>query len=470
MYVLFCAVTTHGVVDTHQIWDESQNRERERTMSFVKNPFMKKGVAALGAAVVIMSIAGCGNKTEGSAGSSDGTLSGEITFQTWNLKNDKYTQYFEDLIAAYEKENPNTKINWIDQPSDNYEQKLSADAAAGNLPDIVDAGPSLMYGLVKAGVLMNVSEEDPTAQQLYTEGAWSGVTFKGNGIEEGSYGYPWYVNDGPMYYNTKLMEECGLDPNTLPVTWDDYFTQADTMVASGCGAYMSTMFGGSLDDYASAGIKIINDDHTEYVFNSDEAVAHLQRFVDLYQKGGIPAEALNAQWSQQGEYFQRGSLISMGGSAYSAMDFEKNSPDLYANLAVGTKITDEGRSSTVSYEMLGVNAQTQNKPLAIDFARYVTNAENMLAFAKKSNTFPSSAEGLNDDYYKSIDTSTVLGEALSVALKAVTNGYACRPSEFTDATGGTYLQQQTALAVQGEISAKEALDKVVEYANSKLNS
>ncbi|MCH4208781.1 ABC transporter substrate-binding protein [Bifidobacterium sp.] len=424
---------------------------------------MKKALAIAGAAAMLMSFAACG-----SSSSSEGDGKGEISFQTWNLKNDKYTPYFTDLIAAYEKSHPGTTIKWVDQPSDNYEQKLSADAAAGSLPDIIDAGPSLMYGLAKAGALMNITKEDPKAADLYYQGAWNAVTFKGNGVEEGSYGYPWYVNDGPMYYNTEVMSKCGLDPSRLPITWDDYFSQAETMVKSGCGASMSTMMGGAVDDYAAAGVKIMNSDHTKYTFNTAKAVAHLQRFIDLYKAGGIPQEALSAQWSQQGEFFQKGSIIAMGGSAYSAADFKQNSPDLYEHLAVGPKITDEGKSDTVSYEMLAVNAQTKNKALALDFVKYVTNAKNQLKFAKESNTFPSSKGGLEDPYYTKLDTSTVQGQALAVTLKAVKTGYSSRPAEFTDANGSLYLQQQAALALQGKQSAKEALDKAVQFADQKL--
>ena len=81
----------------------------------------------------------------------------EISFQTWNLKNDKYTPYFEALIKAYEKDHPDVTVKWLDAPSDGYEDKLSSQAAAGELPDIVDGGNSILYGLAKAGALLDVS-------------------------------------------------------------------------------------------------------------------------------------------------------------------------------------------------------------------------------------------------------------------------------------------------------------------------
>lgn len=62
---------------------------------------MKKTVAILGAGAMLVSVAACGNTN-----SSDNGGKKEISFQTWNLKNDKYTPYFEELIKAYEKGSP----------------------------------------------------------------------------------------------------------------------------------------------------------------------------------------------------------------------------------------------------------------------------------------------------------------------------------------------------------------------------
>ncbi|RBP98542.1 ABC transporter substrate-binding protein [Bifidobacterium aemilianum] len=430
----------------------------------------KKAVALSAATAILVSLAACGGSDDsGNSASKDGKLSGSITFQTWNLKNDKYTPYFNDLIKQFEKENPGTTIKWIDQPSDGYEQKLSADAAAGQLPDIVDAGASMMYMLAKAGILMDVSKEAPKAAKNYTPGGWKAATFSGNGVEKGVYAFPWYVNDGPQYYNTEVLKKCGVSTDKLPKTWDEYFDAANTLTDNCKGDYMSTMMANDMGDLASAGIKIINDDHTKYVFNSPKAVAFLQRFVDLYKKGGIPPEALDAKWSQQSDFFQRGTIASMGGSAYSADGFKLNAPDLYKNLAVGPKINDTPHSVTVGYEMLGVNATTKNKPLALAFAQYVTNSKNQLEFDKKAAVFPSSAGTIDDPYFaEAASEDSVKGQALKITLDAVKNGSASRPAEFTDSNGNDYYGEQVAMALQGKQTAKQALDKAVAFANKKL--
>lgn len=88
---------------------------------------MKKILAIAGAGAMLVSVAACGSGTAGDDGGKK-----EISFQTWNLKNDKYTPYFEALIKAYEKDHPDVTVKWLDAPSDGYEDKLSSQARPAN--------------------------------------------------------------------------------------------------------------------------------------------------------------------------------------------------------------------------------------------------------------------------------------------------------------------------------------------------
>nr|WP_254596786.1 hypothetical protein [Gardnerella vaginalis] len=68
---------------------------------------MKKIAAIVGCVSMALAATACG-----SANNANGVK--EITFQTWNLKNEKYTPYFTSLISEYEKSHPNVKIKWAD--------------------------------------------------------------------------------------------------------------------------------------------------------------------------------------------------------------------------------------------------------------------------------------------------------------------------------------------------------------------
>lgn len=193
----------------------------------------RSAAIAAGVAGVALLASACGDS--GGQGSDDASgasseMSGEITFQTWNLKNEKYTPYFEGLIDAFESEHPGTTVTWVDQPAEGYQEKASADAAAGSLPDVIDMGPEAAYTLGQAGAILDIAEADPEAKDLYLPKAWEAMTFEGLG--GGTYGYPWYLNTGPSFFNTTLLEQCGLDPANLPTTYDELFEQATTLRAS----------------------------------------------------------------------------------------------------------------------------------------------------------------------------------------------------------------------------------------------
>lgn len=159
--------------------------------------------------------------------------------------------------------------------------------------------------------------------------------------------------------------------------------------------YLGTTMGYNTEDLMTAGVKsFMNDDHSKYTFNDEAGVKQISRFVELYKKGGIPPEALDSSWSQAADLFQRGNLVSMAGSAYSADGFKQNAPDLYKNLAVGPRISNDGKSASVAYEMLGISANSKHPDVAIDFARFVTNKKNQIEFDKKASVFPSAKGGL----------------------------------------------------------------------------
>ena len=60
------------------------------------NKTIKTALSLLCSAAAVVSFGGCG----GSASSGSGPI--ELKFLTWNLKTDKFTGYFQDLIKQFE--------------------------------------------------------------------------------------------------------------------------------------------------------------------------------------------------------------------------------------------------------------------------------------------------------------------------------------------------------------------------------
>ncbi|MEV7867697.1 sugar ABC transporter substrate-binding protein [Streptomyces sp. NPDC088124] len=405
-----------------------------------------------------------GGGGESAPKASDGKVSGSITFQTWNLKNEKFTSYFNTLIASFEKAHPGTDITWVDQPAEGYQDKLSADAAAGSLPDVVDMGPEAAYTLARAGVLLDLGKADPGAEEKYLDKAWQAMTF--DGLGGGTYGYPWYLNTGPSFFNKELLKKCALDPAKLPTTYDELFDQAETM-ADNCPDVAMIARMPAIETFGEYGVPLMDKDGEKFTYNDAKGVELVERFRALYAKKGLTEEALNNLQTKEVEEFKAGRLAYLPGSSYTLTDLKDTAPDVYKNLAIGARISNG--SPNMYIESLVVNARSEHPALARAFAKYVTNSANQLAFARKASVFPSSAGTLDDPYFTEDDgdpATKVRIESTAQVKKAVV----WWPPAFSGSADSETLREQIAQALLGKKSVKAALDASVKYSDERLET
>ncbi|MEU4895008.1 extracellular solute-binding protein [Streptomyces sp. NPDC044780] len=419
------------------------------------------GLAA-GSLMLSACVTGGGGGSTGT--SSDGKLSGKITFQTWNLKNDKFTPYFNDLIAAFEKAHPGTDISWVDQPAEGYQDKLSADAAAGSLPDVVDMGPEAAYTLAQAGVLLDLNKTDAEAKRAYLGKAWEAMTFKGLG--GGTYGYPWYLNTGPSFFNKALFKKCGLNPDKLPANYDELFDQAETM-AENCSDTMMIARMPAIETFGEYGVPLMDKRGEKFTYNDAKGVEYVERFRKLYAKKGMDEEALNNLQTKEAEEFKAGHVAYLPGSSYTLGDLKATAPEVYKNLGIGPRISNSAPNMYI--ESLVVNAGSKNQALASAFAKYVTNSAHQLSFAKKASVFPSSAGTLDDPYFTK-DDGDLATEVRLESAEQVKKAVVWWPPAFSGAADSQTLREQIAQALLGKKSAKKALDDSVRYSNERLDA
>ncbi|MFD5752063.1 ABC transporter substrate-binding protein [Streptomyces sp. NPDC127033] len=421
-------------------------------------------VAATVLGSLLLSSCVIGGGGESAPKASDGKVSGSITFQTWNLKNEKFTSYFNTLIASFEKAHPGTDIKWVDQPAEGYQDKLSADAAAGSLPDVVDMGPEAAYTLARAGVLLDLGKADPGAEEKYLDKAWQAMTF--DGLGGGTYGYPWYLNTGPSFFNKELLKKCALDPAELPTTYDELFDQAETM-ADNCPDVAMIARMPAIETFGEYGVPLMDKAGEKFTYNDAKGVELVERFRALYAKKGLTEEALNNLQTKEVEEFKAGRLAYLPGSSYTLTDLKDTAPDVYKNLAIGARISNG--SPNMYIESLVVNARSEHPALARAFAKYVTNSANQLAFAQKASVFPSSAGTLDDPYFTKDDgdpATQVRIESTTQVKKAVV----WWPPAFSGSADSETLREQIAQALLGKKSVKAALDASVKYSDERLET
>lgn len=422
----------------------------------------RRALAAAFAVCVVLPLSACGSGGgDGGTADASGRIEGDITFQTWNLRAN-FKDYFEGLIADFEKKYPGTNVKWIDQPAEGYADKISADAAGGTLPDVVNVSPDLVAPLARAGLALDLDKVASQYEKEYLSGAWASHRVPGM---QGTYAFPWYLNTGPLFYNKSLFKEAGLDAGQPPRTYDEVFDAALKMAEKTDGKVATLANVPTVEDFGRYGVELMNKEGTAFTFNDAKGVELLARYKELYDAKALDPQALTATPESSGKKFLTGAVAMNPGSALDLGNFRKQAPNLYKNIGITDQITSTGH---VNMYVMGVmvNAQTERTPAAVAFAHYVTDAEHQMSFAKQVAIFPSTAGSLDDPYFTQED-GTDETRVRVAAAKSLKNAVNYTPVLFSEQMK-TELRNEVAKALQGKESPKQALDNAVEACNRLL--
>ncbi|WP_218823013.1 ABC transporter substrate-binding protein [Microbacterium sp. Yaish 1] len=412
-------------------------------------------VAGLGLLAATALLAGCSSGT-GAGSDPDGEVAGSIRFQTWSLT-PTYAEYLDGVIDAFQEKYPDVTVELLDQPGDGYSEKVLSQASTNTLPDVINLPPDFALPLAKQNLLYDVSTATDL-ESTYFEGSVDAYRFDG---VEGVYGYPWYLGTDVNYWNSTQLDACGLDSANPPKTTDELFAQAATMADACPDNYLISRVPG-IGDFTLEGIDILNDDGTEFVFNTPEAAALVDRYAEAYANGEMPPTVLNADYLGNAQLFTQGKVAWTTGGATAIDSFEENNPSLKGNVAISPALN----ISPLYVQGVSVAAGSENLAAALAFAEFVTNAENQNAFAHIANVFPST-QGSDADPYFTEDDGTPSAKARITGFESLKTAEVLTPYSVNGAMND-YLNQQIALAIRGDITGQEALDKSVEKLNDLL--
>lgn len=425
---------------------------------------MRKGIFALTAATALL-LAGCTGGTSGGSGSSDsepvdtsGKIEGEITFQTWSLKNEKFTPYFEKLISDFEAANPGVTVKWIDQPGEGYEQKVLQQANSGDLPDVVNLPDTFAYQLAKAGKLVDLKQADPKLEETYVKGGLDGYTFDGM---EGTWAYPWYLGTDLDWWNMDQLKEAGYD--APPKNFDEFAKMAkDAAEKTNKKVQLVSALPGT-EALTSNGVQMMKDG--KFAFNGDDAVKIVESYVDLYQAGAMPAEVLNGDYAGNASMFAQGKVAYTTATPSFVGQLTNDAPSLLPSVGVSERFV----TPPLFVQGLSVAKESKNMATAMAFAQFASNTENQVNFVKLAQGFlPGTKEGNEqaDKLTEGIEDE-LLAKAVKLAAAQMTRAQGTQTIEFSDDMK-KFTDGQIALAMQGKTSAKEALDAAVDYCNKAL--
>ncbi|MEV6944900.1 sugar ABC transporter substrate-binding protein [Streptomyces sp. NPDC051172] len=425
-------------------------------------PTSRRTVAALAVSALLLPLSACGSGSDGGGpGGASGKIGGDITFQTWNLRAN-FKDYFDGVIADFEKKHPGTHVKWVDQPAEGYADKISADAAGGTLPDVVNVSPDLVAPLARAGLALDLGKAAAKYKKEYLAGAWASHRIPGM---TGTYAFPWYLNTGPLFYNKSLFEKAGLDPDRPPKTYDDLFADALELARKSDGKVATLANVPTIEDFGRYGVELMNKQGAAFTFNDAKGIQLLTRYKELYDAKALDPQALTATPESSGRKFLTEAVAMNPGSALDLGNFKKQAPNLYKNIGITDQITSTGH---VNMYVMGVmvNSRTRHTAASVAFAHWITDAEHQMSFARKVAIFPSTAGSLDDPYFTKEDGTDETRVRIAAA-KSLKNAINYTPVLFSEQMK-TALRNEVAKALQGKESPKTALDNAVKACNTLL--
>ncbi len=330
----------------------------------------------------------------------------QVQLEFWTISLQPFsTAYVQGVLGRYEHAHPGVHVRWIDLQLQALDQKLLATIAGGVAPDVVNLNTEITIRMAQAHALVDMDAAVPAAARArYFPNIWASLRVQGR-----AYGIPWYVEPDVLAYNQALFRRAGLDPAHPPATMDAFIQTAVTIKQkTGVYGFMPNVDTiRLLTLFQEEGLPVLSPDRRRAVFDSPAHVALLARYVDLFKRDMFPADTLRRGYLGATERYAAGQLAMLVTGPEFLLRVRSDGPDVYRETLVARAPLGRGHVLDLPTMDLAVPLASRHRAEAVDFALFVTNDENQLAFSHDVVTFPSTRAAAADPYFTRAGTTPV---------------------------------------------------------------
>lgn len=423
----------------------------------------------------------------GSCGSPEQTATSENELEFWTMQlQPDFTEYFNTLIDRFEGENPGLTVRWVDVPWNAMESKILTAVSAGTAPDVVNLNPKFASQLAsrKAWLVLDPLI-DLSIRDRYLPKIWQASTLNrlnssvngginDNDVKGGitSFGIPWYLTSRITIYNQALLKEAGL--SAPPRTYQELAQVAQELkTKTGKYAFFVTFVPTDsaevLESLVQMGVTLV-DEQGKAAFNTPAGRAAFQYWVDLYQQELLPQEVLTQGHRRAIELYQAGEIALLASSPEFFKTIATNAPDIAQVSAASSQITGKTGQKNVAVMNLVIPESTDQPQAALNFALFVTNTENQLAFAQAANVLPSTVDAVSQ-YEQSLQAASekpenpALLQARQVSAAQLAEAQVLVPA----LEDGNVLQRVIYENLQAAMLGEKSVDQALKDAEQEWN-
>lgn len=432
---------------------------------------MKKAIAGLlSAAVLALSLAGCGGGSGSSAATAGGSTAPQNSTAAGAVKElDVFwfadggeTAAMEKLISEYEGMHPEIKINLLEVPFEDMKNKIMMSVSGGEAPAMARTTESIISAVHEATVDFSDYVDDKDAFLSQFIGSLQNYYVVNGKI----CAVPTDVTANGLIYNKTAFDKAGVSVPTGPDdiwTWDEFVAALKTVMEKGGVQYgmvidnpshrWSTIlyeFGGSIATEAGGNL------------SSPEGLAAIEFTKQLFDEGIVP----KSTWlggEDPNNMFRSGQVAAHLSGNWMLTNYRDNIKDF--EWGVTYMPVKENRSSVPGGKQLTAFAGTGVEQEAADFILWVTGQEQNAQYCEESLFISPRLDNANLNYSFGSDFFAIFADELAntVPQASFDWGYPGLSAQM-----GAVLQEEFPQVISGDVTPAQLAQDVDDATNSVI--
>lgn len=372
----------------------------------------------------------------------------EINF-VFMRTSDNTEPYWQEVIAAFEAENPNIKVNLFIFKWEEGQQRIQEMIDQGNPPTLARVATRWIPQYEAAGLLEPVDEyiSSDFRSQFFPLLIDEGSQYEGR-----TFGLPITVSSRAFYYNKELFEEAGI--SEPPTNWDELKEDAKAIHALGPDTYGFGIQGKDIETSTyfyyflwGNGGDILTTDGTRPAFNGAEGLEAVTFLTDMINEGLTQPNPTTSSRADLETMFVEGNLGMVITGPWLARRLDNDYPDLEYGLATIPYQTTP--TTLAAQDTLILFKQAQNKDAAWKFIEFLYADEYRLDYALTEGVLPEKVAVAEDTQIKENPSFAFFMEKLPTGR--------FEPLNVKSADIATVMTEYLQAAYLGEMTPQEAL-------------
>lgn len=307
----------------------------------------------------------------------------DIVITWWQFWTDTSIKpVIEDMVKDFEASHPGVQVALVDMTWADGHDKIAIAFSSGTGPDVVELGSDWIPEFSTTGHLLDITDRTDSLLSEYL--MWEPGEVKGE-----YYAFPWILGTRVLFSNDDLLTQAGYSPEYYPNYWQEWLTASQRINNLGDDFYgfgsnsaeRHRLYKKFLPFLWSNGGRILNEEETKCVLNSDKAVEALKFYLELCNTG------LTDTQRRLEDAFLDGKIGFVISGDWLLKRIEKENPVMsFSTHLIPSPDTTAPSISFAGGEYLCVNAKSKHPDVAYDFVKFICSPENQLKFCTANRT------------------------------------------------------------------------------------